>query len=183
MKWRENIAALKFLGIFLGVYLVGNLLYGFYVEWHYPWVDPATRWVADQSAALIQLFFGNVISMIQDTVNPTVLLIENGKSILRVYEGCNGLNVMIVFVAFIMAFDGVGKRGILFCLVGCVLIHIANLGRVTLLFVVAKNYQHYFYFIHKYLFTAILYVIVFVLWWIWVAKIKRSASNKITEEI
>lgn len=177
MKWRENIPALKFLGIFLGVYLVGNLLYGFYVAWHYPLADPTTSWVANQSAALIQYFFGDVITTLQSTVNPTVLLIENGKSILRVYEGCNGLNVMIVFVAFIMAFGGLDKRGILFCLVGCVLIHLANLGRVTLLFVVAKNYQSYFYFVHKYLFTAILYVIVFALWWVWVAKIKRSSHE------
>ena len=174
MTWKENIPALKFLGIFLGVYLVGNLLYGFYVEWHYPTVDPVTHWVANQTAMLLRFFSGSEVSTFSTNVKPTVSLIENNKSILRVYEGCNGLNVMIVFVAFIMAFGGVNKQGTLFSVIGFAIIHLSNLGRVVLLFVVAKNYQSYFYFVHKYLFTAILYVIVFALWWLWVAKFKKA---------
>jgi len=177
MKWKENIPALKFLGIFLGVYLIGNLLYGFYVEWHYPPADPVTQWVANQSAALLQFFTGSEVSTLNTTAKPTVMLIENNKSVLRVYEGCNGLNVMVVFVAFIMAFGGVNKRGAWFTIIGCVVIHLANLGRVSLLFVVAKNYQSYFYFVHKYLFTAILYLIVFALWWLWVAKFKKAPTG------
>jgi exosortase family protein XrtF len=97
--------------------------------------------------------------------------------ILRVYEGCNGINVMIVFVAFLFAFQGLSRRGSVFILIGLMIIHLANLLRIVLLFWVAKEYQIYFYYVHKYIFTAILYVIVLLLWWVWVKAILKRRAN------
>ncbi len=174
MNWRENLPALKFLGIFLGVYLVGNLLYGFYIEWNYPLADQLTIWVSSQSSLLINLLLGKETKSVVSLVSPIVLLLENAKTILRIYEGCNGINVMIVFVAFILAFSGLSKRGGVFILIGLIIIHLANLFRITMLFWVAKNYENYFYYVHKYVFTAALYVIVLGLWWMWVYKIMKN---------
>ena len=181
MNWRENLPAFKFLGIFLGVYLVGNLLYGFYIEWNYPVADSVTIWVSHQSSILIEFLFGSPSSVVVSLVSPIVLLLEKGKTILRVYEGCNGINVMIVFAAFILAFNGISKRGALFILIGLAAIHLFNLVRITLLFWVAKNHQSYFYYVHKYIFTAALYVIVVALWWIWVYRIVKEKSTQAVE--
>ncbi|MFM9840748.1 MAG: exosortase family protein XrtF [Cyclobacteriaceae bacterium] len=178
MNWRENLPALKFLGIFLGVYLAGNLLYGFYIELNYPLADHATIWVSHQSSVLMNLLFGTQTTSVMSPVSPVSLILENGKVILRIYEGCNGLNVMIVFVAFILAFSGPSKRGGIFILIGLVAIHLANLFRITLLFWVAKHYESYFYYVHKYVFTAALYVIVLGLWWIWVYRIMKAKATQ-----
>jgi exosortase family protein XrtF len=174
MNWRENMPAIKFLGIFLGFYLIGNLLYGFYIEWSYPLADPTTLWVSNQSSILINLSVGQETKSVLSQVSPVALILENGKSILRIYEGCNGVNVMIVFVAFILSFGGFSKRGSFFILLGILIIHFANLCRITLLFWVAKNYQNYFYYVHKYVFTAALYVIVLGLWWMWVYRVMKA---------
>jgi exosortase family protein XrtF len=174
MNWRENVPAIKFLGTFLGVYLIGNLLYGIYIELNYPLADQATHWVSDQSSWLINLLLTQNTKSILSSVSPVTLILENGKSVLRIYEGCNGINVMIVFVAFVLSLGGFSKRGSLFILLGIIVIHLANLFRITMLFWVAKNYQSYFYYVHKYVFTAALYVIVLALWWAWVYRIMKA---------
>lgn len=174
MNWKENRPALKFLGLFLGVYGIGNLLYGFYIEYNYPGVDQVTQWVSHQSSWLINLLSDLEITSVLNSSTPTTLLMENDKIMLRIYEGCNGINVMIVFIAFIMAFGGLSKRGALFMSGGVVIIHVANLIRIALLLAVAKHYESWFYYVHKYIFTAALYVIVLGLWWVWVSKILKS---------
>jgi exosortase family protein XrtF len=179
MNWRENFPALKFLGIFLGVYLIGNLLYGFYIESNYPLADHVTQMVSNQSSWLINLSVGKSTQDVLSEVSPVVLILENGKMVLRVYEGCNGINVMIVFVAFLFSFGGISRQGIWFMLAGILIIHMANLCRIAMLFWVAKEYQSYFYYVHKYLFTAALYVIVIVLWWGWIFRLlnKKNLSK------
>jgi exosortase family protein XrtF len=177
MNWRENLPAIKFLGIFLGVYLIGNLLYGFFIEFNYPVADPITHCVSNQSSSLINLLAGRETKSILSEVSPVTLILENGRSVLRIYEGCNGINVMIVFIAFVLSFGGLSKRGGVFILLGILVIHLANLCRITLLFWVAKNYQSYFYYVHKYVFTAALYVIVLGLWWVWVNRIMKATTK------
>ncbi len=177
MNWKENLPALKFLGIFLGVYFIGNLLYGFYIEWNYPRADHITQSVSTQSSILINLLLRKETTSIVSLVSPITLILESGKTVLRIYEGCNGINVMIVFVAFIFSFGGFSKRGILFILLGLLVIHVANVCRVALLFWVAKNYQSYFYYVHKYVFTATIYVIVLGLWWVWVYKMLKANAK------
>ncbi len=174
MNWRDNQPALKFLGLFLGVYLVSNVLYGFYIEWSYPRADQVTIWVSNQSSTLINLLLGRETTSVLSLVSPVTLILENGKTTLRIYEGCNGINVMIVFVAFLLSFGGFSKRGSLFILLGILIIHLANLYRIAMLFWVARHYETYFYYVHKYVFTAALYVIVLGLWWMWVYRIMKA---------
>jgi len=97
----------------------------------------------------------------RNTHGPTVLLSNDVKVILSVYEGCNGINVMIVFVAFLAAFGGSLKKMSWFLPAGIILIHLSNLARIILLYFVAVGYRHYFYYVHKYIFTAVIYMMVF----------------------
>lgn len=174
MNWKENRPALKFLGLFLGVYGIGNLLYGFYIEYNYPHVDQMTLLVSQQSSVLINWFSDVEIISTLSTSSPTTQLMENEMTVLRIYEGCNGINVMIVFIAFMMAFGGISKRGAIFMSAGIGMIHLANVIRIAQLFWVAKHHEAWFYYVHKYVFTAALYVIVLLLWWVWVSKMIKS---------
>jgi exosortase/archaeosortase family protein len=56
---------------------------------------------------------------------------------------------------------------------GLAVIHVANLGRIVLLFLVSLYEPEYLYFTHKYLFTAFIYLFVFLLWILWVMKIAK----------
>ena len=87
---------------------------------------------------------------------------------------------MIVFVAFLVAFGGQRKKLSWFLPAGMVIIHLSNIARIALLYFVAVGYQHYFYYVHKYVFTAAIYVIVFLLWVIWVVKINGKSKTATT---
>ena len=159
--------ALGFLGVFLAVYLVGNTLYGVWIQHLNPAADPITQVVSRHSASLIS-FLIEPVEAVVNTNGPTVFLQQAGDTQLNVYEGCNGVNVTIVFFAFVLAFGGSFARALWFVPLGLVLIHAANLARVILLYWVVTSFPNYFYYVHKYLFTASLYVGVLVLWWWWV---------------
>ena len=154
----------------MGIYVVGNFLYGLYVTGYKPAPDPATHWVTNQTAFVVTV--SGWPSEIEDNSRkPTTNLKYQGKNILAVYEGCNGINTMIIFVAFLFAFGPVTKTLIWFVPLGLSIIHIVNLARIALLFWVSIYNPDYMYFMHKYFFTAVLYIVIFLLWVWWVRKL------------
>ena len=173
---KEFRPALRFLFIFLGLYLGGNILYGIYVEAYKPDPDPVTRLVSFQTAKTLNVL-GYGVEPVRNPNGPTVYLIQDDKKILNIFEGCNGINVMIVMIAFLAAFGGNGKKMRWFLPLSILIIHVTNIARIVLLYFVAVGYHHYFYYVHKYVFTAVIYLIVVLLWIIWVAKINEKPKT------
>lgn len=167
---KDQKAILFFLLKFIGLYIVLNTAYGFWIEQYHPLPDPLTRIVTNQTAAIVSLTEDD-ISVGESLKSPYVPIRQGSTTIVSVFEGCNSLNVMIVFISFIVAFTGTLKKSMIFGAVGIVLIYLFNLFRVGLLFFIAKYYPNNLYFFHKYLFTGLLYVLVFFLWYLWVKKI------------
>lgn len=167
---KDQKAILFFLLKFIGLYLVLNTSYSLWIAYYEPTPDPLTTIVTNQTVSLISIAEDNV-TIGASTTTPHVPVLNDGKLVIRVFEGCNGLNVMIVFISFIVAFTGTLKKTVWFTLLGLVLIYIFNLFRVGLLYFIAKYYPHTLYFFHKYLFTGLLYALVFLLWYFWVSKV------------
>lgn len=166
-----------FLVKFAVLYLVGNLLYGLYVTSYYPRPDPVTNLVTNQTG-LVLTACGHPVTARDDDRKPTTSIIYFDRPVLAVYEGCNGINTMIIFVSFLMAFGPYTRNMVWFIPAGIMMIHLANLGRITLLFYVSEYQPRYMYFTHKYLFTAILYIVIFILWLWWVNKYATRKSEK-----
>lgn len=162
--------ALIFLAKFLMTYVVGNLLYGILVESYNNSPDLFTVAVARQTAVVLDVFGYSVTTQV-NPAGPTVFLVKGQRLVIDVFEGCNGLNVMIVFLSFLVAFGGSRKRMLWFVPAGIFVIHLFNLARLTLLYVLAEGGSTHFHYFHKYFFTAILYVCVFGLWALWIKKI------------
>lgn len=173
---RQFKPALRFVGLFLAVYLVGNTCYGIWIQHLSPAPDPLTVGVTRQAARLLSAYHPPVEAVV-NPAGPTVFLNQQGDTRLNVYEGCNGINVMIVFLAFVVAFGGPWSRAAWFLPLGLGLIHLANLLRLVLLFEVVVRFPDYFYYVHKYLFTASLYVGVLLLWAWWVL-LNRTADEQ-----
>lgn len=171
--------ALFFLGRFLGIYVFGNLIYGLYVESFDNKPDAITIEVAEQSTWILNKF-GYVAKTWINPARPTVLITKNNKIVISVFEGCNGVNVIIIFIAFLVAFGGEWKKMTCFSLTGLLVIHSSNLLRISLLYITAGYFQSFFYYFHKYLFTAVLYMVVLALWIIWIFcyqdKLKPSSN-------
>jgi len=177
--WREFKPALRFVGWFVGLYVVGNLLYGLYVTSCGNTPDAITQAVSRQSAWLLSQL-GFEAGAKANPVGPTVWLQRGRTTVLDVYEGCNGVNVFIVFVAFVVAFGGPRKKLVWFLPLGMLLLHLANLARLVFLYWIALNHAAYFYYVHKYIFTLAIYAVVFVLWMRWIKETngrKKEVSN------
>jgi exosortase family protein XrtF len=173
---KEFAPALRFLLIFLAVYLLGNIIYGLYVEYYKPGADPATIWITEQSVSILNVF-GQPASRIVEPASSYVPLMRDDRLVLRVFEGCNGINVMVIFLAFVLAFGGKTRRMVPYLVFGIVTIHLANLSRILLLYYTALYRPILFYYFHKYFFTAVLYLVVFALWILWMRlKIKDRAT-------
>jgi len=176
---KEFKPSILFLLKFLGIYLIGNVLYGFFIESYKPWPDPITETVSNHTCKILN-FVGFSTAMAPHPTLPTVIIRNYGNSVISVYEGCNSINVMIVFLAFMLAFGQFSKRKLLYSGLGLVIVYLMNLARVTFLFWVAESIPDYLYFVHKYVFTAIIYLIVLIMWYLWIFKIneKPAVGNK-----
>lgn len=177
IKLKEFRPALRFVGVFVGLYLALNLLYGLWINAYDQEADPATQWVTGQSAGWLRLA-GEDVQTRPKEGKPTVSICRGEDVVVNVFEGCNGINVMIVFIAFVVAFGGRLRKMLWFIPAGILIIHMANLLRVGGLYLVAAYFQPYFYYVHKYAFTASLYVIVAVLWWWWSERINKVSIRR-----
>lgn len=169
ISFSEFRPTILFLAKFLALYLAGNLVYGLYVTSYNPRTDPATRIVTENTAMVLGVC-GWDVSIQDHSRKPNTMIMRGGKEVISVYEGCNGINTAIIFIAFVVAFGPVSKRMLWFLPLGLVIIHLVNLGRIGLLFYVVEYMPDYLYFTHKYLFTAILYGVIFLLWVWWVKR-------------
>jgi exosortase family protein XrtF len=175
MNIAEVKPALRFLGIFLGCYIVLSVLYGFWIESLGKVPDAMTSEVSREVVAILNTL-GVEASQEPNPSGPTVFVFDGAKKVLNVFEGCNGLNVMIVFLSFVLAYGGRRERVLWFIPAGFLVIHLANLGRILWLFWLSAFNERLFYYFHKYFFTAAIYVIVFMLWWFWVTRWNGTSS-------
>jgi exosortase family protein XrtF len=170
--FKEFRPSFLFLGKFLAIYFVFNIIYGIYVESYGSNADGITWWVSRQTTAILHTL-GYEAGARPVASDPKVALLNGNDVVVNLFEGCNGINIMILFMAFIVAFSGKIRDMLWFIPAGFVFIHLANLGRIVLLYWVAETKPHYMYFTHKYLFTAIIYGAIFILWVIWVLKFSK----------
>jgi exosortase family protein XrtF len=173
---KQNKAAIYFLLVFVALYLILNTIYGFFVEAYLPNPDPITISVSKQVVFALSWWDESVAYHVKEGTK-NVGVSNNYRHVLNVFEGCNGLNVMIVFISFLIAYKGKIRMTFVFGLVGLVIIHVINLGRVALLYAVEIYLPRYLYFFHKYLFTGIIYAVVFFMWYVWAKSVKRETGR------
>jgi exosortase family protein XrtF len=170
-----------FLGKFLLTYLLLTFVYQSYLsqfEVKKFEVDSFTQLVAKQTKD-VMLFFNCDVKTSPNIKEPGINLFYKQKPMARIIEGCNALSVIILFIAFIIAFSGKIKPTILFIISGSVLIHILNVSRIALLCVLMYYYPAQEHFLHGVLFPLFIYGVVFLLWIIWINKFSKYATKTI----
>lgn len=170
---------LLFLGKFFLTYLLLTVIYQVYLSQFDETkleIDGLTVSVAKQSEAVLQ-FFNADASATKHESQPCMKLFFNGKYVARIIEGCNAVSVMILFIAFVVAFSGRWKTTVLFILGGCVLIHLLNIARIVLLCAAMYYYPQQEHILHGVIFPLFIYSVVFLLWVIWVNKFSFYATK------
>jgi len=95
-------------------------------------------------------------------------LFKDGIPVVLIEHGCNGLILMILFAAFVIAFPGPAKEKLWYVPAGVVSIYLINSLRVIGLAVNHIVSKESFDFNHKYTFTILVYGAIFMFWMIWV---------------
>jgi len=173
LKYRSVI---KFILTFFVVYGGLSFVYKYYLKFSegsgfYP--DYLTHLVGQQTKQVLQAL-GYEVMAVPHSTEPSVKLIVNGQYLARVVEGCNSVSVIILFVAFIVAFSGKWKTTFFYILSGSVLIYSVNLLRVVLLSMWLYHYPEYKEVLHAVVFPVIIYGMVFLLWVFWVNRFSKT---------
>jgi exosortase family protein XrtF len=170
------------LGKFFLSYLLLTVVYQSYLDQfdtQKAEVDGLTEIVANQTEVILSLIDDQSYTM-PHLKEPSVKLFYKNKYISRIIEGCNGISVIILFIAFVIAFSGKFKNTLLFIVIGSVIIHILNVLRIALLSIALYSYPEYEHFLHGVLFPLVIYSVVFILWVIWVNN--YSSYAKVSEK-
>jgi exosortase family protein XrtF len=171
---KKNKAIITFLVKFFISYLIMVGLYSYYLsktqkkETLYS-CAPVTEIVANQTVKAIQ-FLGYKAAVEQHQDELSLKVMVNGNYVSRVIEGCNSISIIILFLAFIIAFSGSIKITIIYGIVGSILIYITNIFRIAILSIGILEYPAQQEILHSLVFPAIIYGMVFLLWVIWVNK-------------
>ena len=172
---QENKKVVFFLLRFLGVFGSLSLIYGAWVKSFGEKADTISWWIGYN---LRFLFGPDKLQLSQSTIEPSVDITYLGTTAVTLFEGCNGIAVMILFLAFVVAFKGKWLDLAWFAPLGLLVIHVFNLARLSILIVLAQQQSEFFHFVHKYLFTLIIYSAVFLLWVLWVKlAIRRNKQH------
>jgi exosortase family protein XrtF len=124
----------------------------------------------------IQNFIGYPTQLYDDVKGEQVWFYVKKTYATRMVEGCNAVSVMILFLAFIFAFYK-GKKTFVFALIGLVLLYIMNVLRIIGLNIVMIDYKEYDKISHDYIFPAVIYGAVVVLWLIWIKLFALKNEN------
>lgn len=169
---RKNKIALLFLVKFFGVYGIFTFLYAHYLGAYPDSIDPFSAVVAEQTNMTIGLFHeGMWLKYLEET--PRILMMHYYHPYQAIVEGCNAVSVMILFVAFIVAFKAQYYHYFWFIPFGLFTLHIFNIVRITFLGLSYLHYPEYAVMLHDYAFPAVIYGVTMSLWFIWVKYIVK----------
>lgn len=143
---------------------------------------PLTNFVSSQS-----VYFLNKINQTKNfIVRPSVsyheldglthftennLILLNNHVIIIMLDSCNGLELFVLYLGFILAMPAATHRKVIFSVFGIALIHFMNLLRCIGLAELAINWKNAFDIAHHYVFKIIVYSTIFFLWYWYCRKI------------
>lgn len=165
--FKDFLPILKVILRFIVIYLVLLFLYQFYLNYFDNLaIDPFSKWVAEQTR-FCQNSLGYKTQLVDVAKYNTTYFYVNNQYVSRMVEGCNGISIMILFLAFIFVFYKSYKTFV-YAGGGLLIIHIMNVLRIVWLNIILLKFPKYGHIAHEYFFPAIIYGTIVVLWLVWV---------------
>ena len=120
-----------------------------------------------------------LISLVSDTVHQEgdyTIRFDSGVGT-RIIWGCSGLKQAFIWLCLILAVRGGWKHKIWYIPLGWVCCYLFNLLRIAAIALLTEHHPERFEMLHDYLFKYLFYGMMFVLWIIFVEKIRPSVSS------
>lgn len=139
---------------------------------------PLTNFITASVTQTINLVSsGAPISWEEDLIrNNRAHLIKDQRRVFGIHDVCNGIDLMFIYVGVIFLLPGSLKRKFVYAGSGILIIILANIIRVCLLYAIYVHYRTAFDFSHHYLFTILMYVLIFYGWLLFI-KSQRGSQH------
>ncbi|MBO6880789.1 archaeosortase/exosortase family protein [Winogradskyella sp.] len=177
-----------FLGKALLLFVVWKILYvGFLLDSKI--LDyPLTTHVGEASAELLNRFSSmsgfESVREVKTSIyegelitEETSMIYHNNKPVLYIADVCNGLELIVLYIGFIVCMPSSFFRKLLYIVLGAILLDVVNIGRCIGLIYLREYFEYYFDFAHKYLFKITIYAFTFLLWMLYARKINLNNES------
>ena len=170
--WQRYAPLVWFLVRFIGAFALLTFFYTSYLDL-YDSLDPLSLSITRQVTEILVFmgFEGSAYTL--GAMAPYADIYCNEMGVMRIIEGCNAVSVMILFLAFLIAFTAPWKKYLWFTPLGIAILYLANIVRIVMIGVVQLKMPDYTPFVHDYAFPAVIYGTTVLLWLWWVKKIAR----------
>lgn len=155
----------------------------FFLIRYFSFIDPLyegiTAWLTDTLLHAAQFFLkiGGEDSLIYKKS-----LQQIGGNGIYLDRGCLGRNLMGLFAGFLVAFPGRIDTKLWFIPMGLGLVFLINILRIVALYLTNKYYPQYMDINHHTVFKYSVYALTFLLWYIWITRLrKREVPAEITD--
>lgn len=141
---------------------------------------PLTNFISMSVSKVINILTPNEqIAWKDDSQNARrAYLTKNGSDFFGIYDVCNGIDLMFIYVGIIGLLPYPLKRKLAFSLAGIAIIILANIVRVTSLYYIFVYRNSAFDFSHHYVFTILMYILIFYGWVLFI-KTKKADEQSI----
>ena len=114
-------------------------------------------------------FFCNITAKSMSVFYPgcfvrDVTVFVNNRPVINIFPACNGLDLLVIYVGFIMCLPTNGKRMLKYILWGSIAICVINYLRFVAISYMVLQRMTITGFAHHYIFTLIVYGFIFLLW-------------------
>jgi exosortase/archaeosortase family protein len=116
----------------------------------------------------------NILGYDVTTRDTTILFPNNGY--ITVNGSCSGLKQFYQWIFLMLLFPGPWKQKLWYIPMGLVVIHLVNIFRIVALSIILMNWPDYWTFSHDWILRPFFYVVIFVMWVVWVEKIKNRGT-------
>lgn len=125
-------------------------------------VNPYTTFVAYEAKGVLNLLGEHA------TVHHQVL--SSSRFAVQIYNGCNGLEAILVFVSGVLAFPAAWRRKVVGIVLGLLVIQVVNTIRVVSLFYLGVFRPQWFSAAHVFVWQTLIILVGVVLWLLWVQR-------------
>lgn len=125
-------------------------------------VDPYTTFVAHQARFALNL--------LGESARVDGQVLSSPRFAVQIYNGCNGLEAILVFVAGVLAFPAPWMRRLVGVVLGVLTIQVVNIIRVVSLFYIGIFKPQWFAVSHVFIWQSLIILVGVVLWLVWVQR-------------
>ena len=133
-------------------------------------IFPFTSVLADISAWIIHFFDPDTVAYGKHIQS------ADGKFVIAIERGCNGIEAVIILVSAILAFPAPWRHKVIGLVLGFVAIQALNLVRIVSLFFLALWSREWFDVFHIYLWQALIVLDALIVFLIWLRYLPPSRS-------